>query len=629
MKNQLLEMPQNGIPCDVVHRFSKHGMAFAYAALLGFCAVVTPARAEEPGTDDQGAQVLTRGPIHEAFAGIVSYNPEPGVIVEKVPPELIEEQPPEERPVGENITWIPGYWAWDDERGDFIWISGTWRALPPGRQWTTGYWIKVENGYQWISGYWADSSAQETAYLPKPPVTVESGPNVEAPSSDYNWTPGTWVWQQERYAWRPGYWALGRSDWEWIPAHYIWTPRGYVFVDGYWDYSFNRRGVLYAPVYFQSGYYVRPGYTYSPVIAIGLVALMEHLFLRPHYHHYYFGDYYDRRYRDIGYYSPYYYQSSRYGYDPVYWHRRWTHRHDRDWERRYIASYDYRRDHESARPPRTWADQKRLKLDKAELKEQRLLMAAPLDQMAKNSESPLNIERVPAKERQKLADLGKEVRKNRDQRKSLETEGVNLAGGEADREIKPTKAKLPTSPIVGRSPDRFSKKSAPPKPQKTPFAEPKKETPAGKPDLEKPRPESKGQPGPRGPETTKEPKPPVTKKPQVVPERPVEKPKTEPQQEQQFKNRDQKSEPRQEPKRREEAIPQPKKPQAEPERRVQKPPRQELPPKVREPERKVPQEPRQSGKSSPMKPSGPSKETNKRDKENTEQSGGKGSKKDR
>ena len=181
-------------------------------------------------------------------------------------------------------------------------------------------------GHQWISGYWADSSVQETTYLPKPPVTVEAGPNIEAPSRDHAWTPGSWMWNQERYAWRPGYWAEGRSDWDWIPAHYVWTPRGYVFVDGYWDYSFDRRGVLYAPVYFQSGYYSRPGYSYSPVVAIGLVAMMEHLFLRPNYHHYYFGDYYDRRYRNNGYYSPYAYQSSRYGYDPVYSYRRWTHR---------------------------------------------------------------------------------------------------------------------------------------------------------------------------------------------------------------------------------------------------------------------------------------------------------------
>jgi hypothetical protein len=582
-------------------------MAVAQAVLLGIAAVATNGRAEESGNDDQGAQVLTRGPIHEAFAGIVSYNPEPGVIVEKAPPQAIEELPPKERPSGDNITWIPGYWAWDDERSDYLWISGTWRALPPGRQWTTGYWTTAEQGNQWISGYWADSTVEETTYLPKPPVTVEAGPNVEAPSRDYGWTPGNWMWQQERYAWRPGYWAQGRSDWDWIPAHYVWTPRGYVFVDGYWDYSFNRRGVLYAPVYFQSGYYSRPGYSYSPVVAIGLVALMEHLFLRPNYHHYYFGDYYDRRYSDNGYYSPYAYHSSRYGYDPVYSYRRWTHRQDRDWERRYKASYDYRRDHESARPPRTWADQKRLRLDTAEVKEQQLLIASPLDQMAKNSDSPISVQQVPEKERRQLADVGREVRKNSERRKALETEGVDTAAGKVERDIKPTRVKLPTSPIVGRSPDRFSKKNAPPKkPQRSVITEPKKETPDRKPDLEKPRPETKGQPEQRGPGTRKK-----------------ELPKTE------------RKEPaprldKQQPQPQREATPQTKKQQAQPERRVEMPQKKSRPeqqPKVREPEHRTQPQPRQSSKTAPKKPSGSEKSDP--DKEDAEQSSGKTKKKER
>jgi len=630
MKHQRFELPSNGNPRDVVRRLSKLGMAVAQAILLGLGAAVTTAQAQEPPIDEQGAQVLTRGPIHEAFAGIVSYNAEPGVIVQKAPPEVIEELPPEERPEGDNITWIPGYWAWDDERGDFLWISGTWRALPPGRQWTTGYWTTVENGYQWISGYWADTSVQETVYLPKPPVTVESGPNIAAPSRDHSWTPGYWVWQQERYAWRPGYWAVGRSDWEWIPAHYVWTPRGYVFVDGYWDYSFNRRGVLYAPVYFQSGYYSRPGYSYSPVITIGLVALMEHLFLRPRYHHYYFGDYYDRRYRDGGYYSPYAYHTSRYGYDPVYSHRRWKHREDRDWERRYMESYDYRRDNESARPPRTWSDQKRLKLDTAEAKQQQLLMAAPLSQMTKNTDNPMKIQRVPSEERQKLADMGREVRKNREQRKALETEGVAASSGKTEREIKPTKVKLPTSPIVGKSPDRFSEKQAPPKKQQSSaITEPKKEQSDRKPDLEKSRPEIKGQPGPREPEAKKEQKSPQTNKQQAEPGRAVEKPQKAPFQEPESKAKEQKRESQQE-RRREEALPQSKKQQVEPERRVEKPTRQDPPQKAREPERKTQQEPRQSGKVAPVKPSGPSSgKKSESDKEDSEQSGGKDRKKER
>ena len=71
----------------------------------------------------------------------------------------------------------------DDERTDFLWVSGTWRALPPGREWMAGYWANTAQGYQWTSGYWADAAAREATYLPPPPATVEAGPNIAAPSS--------------------------------------------------------------------------------------------------------------------------------------------------------------------------------------------------------------------------------------------------------------------------------------------------------------------------------------------------------------------------------------------------------------------------------------------------------------
>ena len=69
-------------------------------------AIAAPPVSAEVGA---GVQVLTRGPVHEAFAETVSFNPEPGVVVPKAPPEAIEEVPPEQRPEGANVAWIPGY----------------------------------------------------------------------------------------------------------------------------------------------------------------------------------------------------------------------------------------------------------------------------------------------------------------------------------------------------------------------------------------------------------------------------------------------------------------------------------------------------------------------------------------
>ncbi len=94
----------------------------------------------------EGIEVLARGPIHEAFAEPVDNRPKPGRVVPKQPPDPIEELPPDQKPAGDNVQWLPGYWAWDDDRNDFIWVSGIWRNLPPGRQWAPGHWIEARHG---------------------------------------------------------------------------------------------------------------------------------------------------------------------------------------------------------------------------------------------------------------------------------------------------------------------------------------------------------------------------------------------------------------------------------------------------------------------------------------------------
>src|SRR5262245_62123195 len=96
------------------------GLAVVFVGVAG--------RAQDPTADDpQGADVQTRGPVHEAYATPTSLQPSPSPVVSKKPPAPIEELPPDEKPAGENVEWIPGYWAWDDDRTDFLWVSGIWR----------------------------------------------------------------------------------------------------------------------------------------------------------------------------------------------------------------------------------------------------------------------------------------------------------------------------------------------------------------------------------------------------------------------------------------------------------------------------------------------------------------------
>ncbi len=259
-----------------------------------------------------GAEVLTRGPIHEAFAEVVSYNPQPGPIVSKEPPKAIEEVPPAEKPAGD-YTWIPGYWAWDQDRENFIWVTGAWRIPPPGTTWMPGYWNQAANGHQWVGGYWGPAantamgreSTSETVYLPAPPKSVESGASTPAPSPDHFWVPGHWYWANGQYVWQAGYWGRCQPDWVWIPARYAWTPGGYVFVAGHWDYALAKRGVAFCPVYFADAYYVGPAYHYTPSVCIETPVLTGYLFCRPAYGHYYFGDYYDPMYVQAGIYPWY------------------------------------------------------------------------------------------------------------------------------------------------------------------------------------------------------------------------------------------------------------------------------------------------------------------------------------
>ncbi len=236
-----------------------------------------PATADIP----EGAQVLTRGPVHEAFAEPVVFDPRPGPMVPKEPPPPVEESPPDQRPEGTNVQWIPGYWAWDDTRNDFLWVSGLWRDIPPGRQWVPGYWGEGDGGYRWIPGAWTSTVQQDVQYYPIPPASLEVGPSSPPPSANSVWSPGYWDWQGDRFVWRPGFWVSFQPDWIWVPAHYVWTPNGCLFVDGYWDLPVVRRGTPFAPVYFAQPVVRQTRLVYTPTISLLASAMVASLFVRP------------------------------------------------------------------------------------------------------------------------------------------------------------------------------------------------------------------------------------------------------------------------------------------------------------------------------------------------------------
>jgi len=330
-------------------------MSARLAALLGILGalLVTTRGATVVGPDpraklEDGVEVQARGPVHEAFAEPSMRRQGAAPLVTKKPPDPVNEMPAEQKPEGANVQWIPGYWAFDDEQNDFLWVSGIWRIPPPGRHWVPGYWQQEDGGWQWTSGYWAAQAESEEQLLPAPPAPIaEALP--PAPDGNSGYVPGCWIYQPDGYYWRPGFWVPFRAGWMWITPCYLWTPGGYVFVDGYWDHDFHHRGVLFAPVFIDRRFL---GQVYRPRFAILADLLLQAFFVRPTFNHYYFGDYYDPRYARLGFKD---WTNFRLGdrYYNAFSYYRWQNRSNPRWEQEMHASYQGRREGTLPRPPRT------------------------------------------------------------------------------------------------------------------------------------------------------------------------------------------------------------------------------------------------------------------------------------
>jgi hypothetical protein len=324
-------------------------------------------RMQPPAPDAAGAPapaspgdiaVQPRGPVHEAFAQPFAPNPAPGPVVPRRPPDPIPEMPPDQKPEGNGVTWIPGYWAWDAERNNFLWVSGLWRAVPSSRKWVPGYWVSADGGYRWAPGFWAPDGPENMPYLPPPPASLDTGPNGPPPDDASVWAPGCWIYRMQRYVWRPGYWMAARPNLLWTPPCYTWTPSGYLFVDGYWDAPLADRGLLFAPVCFNQPLWQTPGWTFRPSYCIDPGALLSSLFVGPSYGNYYFGDYYGPSYRQQGF-RPWFTAGRNY-YNPLFSYYAWQNRGNPGWYRGLHSTFQGRYAGSLPRPPRTLVASNRL-----------------------------------------------------------------------------------------------------------------------------------------------------------------------------------------------------------------------------------------------------------------------------
>lgn len=334
-------------------RVSLFAVAMA-ATCFSIALAQEPKKADEAKDDakiEAGIEVQARGPVHEAFAVAWYANATASPVIRKEPPEPIKEEPPDQRPAGKDVQWIPGYWQFDDDRNDFIWVTGMWRAVPEGRRWVPGFWSQVDAGYQWVPGHWAGEPEEDMQYVPEPPASRETVPTTTAPAENTFYIPGAWLYGDSGYYWRQGYWSDMRDGHVWVPARYIWTPDGYVFASGYWDYAPEARGLMFAPAYFTQPLWQNSNWFFRPNYAMPFGGnLLTSLFVRGVLGQYFFGDFYGNQYLRAGY-QPWYAYGSR-TYDPLFGYYRWTNRNNANWLANIRSVNEARLAGRAALPPR-------------------------------------------------------------------------------------------------------------------------------------------------------------------------------------------------------------------------------------------------------------------------------------
>lgn len=253
-----------------------------------------------PEVKDDRVSVLDKGPIHEGFAQPSASVRGKGLTAPKAPPVPVEELLPEAKPEGEGIKWLPGYWQWDSERADFIWVCGLYRNAPPDRTWESGHWKEVNSRWTYFPGFWRPTNAKTmTANLPEPPASTEDAPTGPNANPKAMWVPGVWEHKNGKYQWQAGYWPPAHENLIWVQGQYVATEHGYVFVSAHWDYPIEERGVLFTPVYFSATQRAKIGWSYRPQLALafgshskwGDGGAFDALYIGPNFNHYYYGDY--------------------------------------------------------------------------------------------------------------------------------------------------------------------------------------------------------------------------------------------------------------------------------------------------------------------------------------------------
>jgi hypothetical protein len=79
-------------------------------------------------------------------------------------------------------------------------------------------------------------SAAGTTIATEAPPALQSEVALAQPSPNYIWVPGYWTWNNQRYEWTSGHWAMPPHPGAmWVAPRWEQQGNAYKFTEGYWS----------------------------------------------------------------------------------------------------------------------------------------------------------------------------------------------------------------------------------------------------------------------------------------------------------------------------------------------------------------------------------------------------------
>jgi hypothetical protein len=226
------------------------------------------------GYGDNAYRVTDARFVHEAFFQETHSALIYQAVSEQPPQNIIEKVPSQNDPL---TAWIPGYWEWDPDMRNYLWIGGVWRRPPPGHSWVPSFWLKIDDSWIRLRGFWKNERMENIHFIRDEIPEDLDETMIDPPNLDSFWIHGTWYYDNENksFVWQNGRWESFDANWIYIPSFYVWRPDGYVNIEGYWDWPLDTRGSSYANITVERDN--RNDVVYAPTQTVDVKTLINRL----------------------------------------------------------------------------------------------------------------------------------------------------------------------------------------------------------------------------------------------------------------------------------------------------------------------------------------------------------------